>query len=166
MNAHKAGSAARGWTLALGAFLALHGLVHVFGFTATWHIGARTVVADKPSLVSVASGSGAAHALGLLWLVVGAAFVGSAIMVVRHRAAWLQWTAVAALLSLVLCVLWWRDAPAGAVIDALLLAVVALQLGRGVKHRGHAASPLVAIDSADVRRQPRADRVDVSHALS
>ncbi len=157
MNHRDETSVARGSAFVLAAFLTLHGVVHLFGFTATWHIGTGTLVADAPTLVSVGPGSSAAHVLGLLWLVVGVAFIVSALMLVLHRATWRRWVAVAALLSLVLCILWWRDAPAGAVIDALLLAGVALQRNRGRGHHGRGTSTAIPYGAGSGRTRAGRD---------
>jgi hypothetical protein len=124
----------------LVALLALHGIVHGFGFGATWRIGPAGTVSATPSLIpGVAPDGTLAHVLGIIWLIALLAFVGAAFGLLTDGAWWRIAAAVAAVVSLALCIAWWNDGKAGAVIDiGILVAVVVYAL----------ASPAAALRGA------------------
>lgn len=95
----------------------------MLGFVATWRIGAVNAISSTPSVVAV-SGGDVARLLGVAWLVAGAAFIVAAVGIARGSQWWVRLTAGTALLSMVLCTLWWKDAVAGIAIDAALLVVL------------------------------------------
>lgn len=121
------------WRYLLAAVLALHGLIHVIGFAAAWRLGGLSGVTAAPAFPHLEAGSAPVLALGALWLLAGAGFVvgGAGLAVRRHWWSWV--TGGAAVLSLALCVMWWRSAPVGIAADLLvlgLLTVLASPLGR------------------------------------
>jgi hypothetical protein len=124
----------------LVALLALHGIVHGFGFGATWRIGPAGSVSATPSLIPGLAPDGAlAHVLGIIWLIALLAFVGAAFGLLTDGAWWRIAAAVAAVVSLALCIAWWSDGKAGAVIDiGILVAIVVYAL----------ASPAAAVRGA------------------
>ena len=67
--------------------------------------------------------------LGVVWLAAALGFVVGAFGLVTRRPRWEGLVAGAAVSSLALCTLWWKDAPFGIVIDVLLM------LGLIVFHR-------------------------------
>lgn len=108
-------------------FLALHGLVHGLGFAATWMIGPAVAVSATPSLIpGLAPGGAAVQVLGVLWLVALIAFAAAAFGLLTDRGWWRSAAAAAALVSLALCVAWWSDAKAGALIDIGILVLIAV----------------------------------------
>ena len=127
----------------LAGLLLAHGAVHILGFLATWRIAKGGTIASTPYVGVYTPGDVTVLFLGVLWLVVAAAFVASAVALATRRAWWPQLTAAAALVSLVLCSLWWRDAMAGIVVNLAVLALVAFTIGRPSMHRallgGHPA---------------------------
>lgn len=121
------------WRYLLAATLGLHGVIHVVGFAAAWQLGSLTGVTATPSLPGVGTGTPAALALGLMWLVPAAGFVvgGAALALRLHW--WSLVTACAAVLSLALCSMWWQSAPIGMAVDAVVLGfliLLASPLGR------------------------------------
>src|ERR1035437_4698572 len=51
------GAMARVWRPLLAGLLAVHGLIHVMGFAATWHIGSLNAISSTPSLGGSAASS-------------------------------------------------------------------------------------------------------------
>jgi hypothetical protein len=109
----------------LVVFLALHGLVHALGFAATWRIGPAVAVSAMPSLIpGLALGGVPVQVLGVLWLVALIAFAWAAFGLLNAHTWWRTVAATAAVLSLALCVAWWSDAKAGALIDIGILVLI------------------------------------------
>ncbi len=116
------------WRWLVVALFALHGLVHVVGFTAVWGLGQPGAVSRLPAFPGgLTAGSPVVLALGVLWLVALAAFLAAAASLALHRAWWKVVAAGAAALSLILCVAWWNDALVGVIINVAILAGLALQ---------------------------------------
>jgi hypothetical protein len=109
----------------LVVFLALHGLVHGLGFAATWNIGPVVAVSATPSLIpGLAPGGAPVQVLGVLWLVAMIAFAVAAFGLLTDRTWWRTGAATAAVVSLALCIAWWSDAKAGALIDIGILVLI------------------------------------------
>ena len=110
----------------LVVLLALHGLVHGLGFAATWKIGPVVAVSATPSLVpGLVPGGAPVQVLGVLWLVALIAFAAAAFGLLTDRTWWRSVAVTAAVVSLALCIAWWSDAKAGAVIDIGILFLIA-----------------------------------------
>jgi hypothetical protein len=110
------------WRYLVGALIALHGLIHAIGFSATWNLGKATVVSATPTYPSgLATGATSVRVLGVLWVVAMVAFLAAAVGVVTVAPWWKGLAGGAAVLSLLLCLAWWNDAKAGVVIDLLIL---------------------------------------------
>lgn len=104
------------------ALFVLHGLVHVMGFAGVWRLSGFDAVSNTPTLPPhLAAGSPLVASLGILWLAVAVIFLAAATGLVMSSAWWRIAAAVASLLSLLLCVMWWNDAPFGAVVDSAIL---------------------------------------------
>ena len=127
----------------LAGLLLAHGLIHILGFLATWHIATGGTIASTPYVGVYTPGEAPVLFLGVVWLVAAIAFVASATALATRRTWWPQVTAASALVSLVLCSLWWRDAMVGIFVNLAVLALVALTIGRPSVHRaflgGHPA---------------------------
>ena len=107
----------------VAAVIGLHGIVHGLGFVSGWQLGTAMPLMS-PTLLRADPDSVLMRALGLLWLVPVAGFVFSAIGMALELPV-RPILLASALLSLGLCVIWWGDAKAGAVVDvAILLALV------------------------------------------
>jgi hypothetical protein len=77
-------------------------------------------------------GRGVEHreVLGAAWALVALAFLTSASGLVMRNSWWPRVTQGAALASLILCALWWRDASFGIGIDVVLILILAWMHGR------------------------------------
>jgi hypothetical protein len=105
--------------------LALHGAVHGLGFAATWKLGPAVAVSATPALIpGLAPGGMPVQVLGVLWLVALIAFALAAFGLLTDRPWWRTVAATAAVVSLALCVAWWSDAKAGALIDIGILVLI------------------------------------------
>jgi hypothetical protein len=127
---------------AFAVFLALHGLVHVVGFTVTWGLGGPKGVEYSTRILndSVDIGDTAVKALSFVWLAAAVAFVVVGAMVWRGH-PWARRTAAAVLLgSLVLCAIRVPGSVIGLAIDVVLLALLAVAPDRLIvqpDHRAH-----------------------------
>lgn len=115
------------WRWLVVALFALHGMVHLVGFNATWGLGASGVGSVPTFPAGLTAGSPVVLALGVLWLVAMAAFLAAAVGLILHAAWWRGVAAGAAALSLLLCVAWWGDALVGVLINVAILAGLAIQ---------------------------------------
>ena len=106
--------------------LCLDAAIHVLGFQAAWGIASREEFSSVPAFPQVAPGSGPARLLGTLWLVAAIAFLATAALLLHRHPGWRPAAAVASLLSLGVCLMWWHDAPVGAAVDLLILAGLAV----------------------------------------
>lgn len=111
----------------LGRYLVLalfvfHGLIHVMGFAAVWQLGQFNTVSNIPTLPPYLTATSPLVAgLGILWLAAALIFLAAAAGLAMSSPWWRIVAAVASLLSLLLCVMWWNDAKFGAVIDSAIL---------------------------------------------
>lgn len=108
--------------------LAVHGLIHLMGFVAYWPLGS---VAELPYKTALAGGRWEIGAAGmrlfsLLWLVAAAGFVLAALGLVLNWEWWRTLLWCTTLLSLLISTLDWSVAFRGAIIDLVLLALLAL----------------------------------------
>lgn len=113
---------------AFAVFLALHGLVHLVGFTVPWRLGGLRSSQYSTRILdhSLEVGDAAVKALGLLWLAAAIAFVVVGVMVWRgHRWA-RRATAAVLLVSLVLCAIDLPGSVIGLAIDVVMLALLAI----------------------------------------
>lgn len=109
------------WTYIIGIVLVAHGLIHAIGFSTAWEL------ADAPGLsgrTTIQLPEPAQRAFGLLWLVALVGFVGAGLGLLFEQSWWLSLTVVAAAISAIPVVVWWRDAWIGLVVDVAAVAVV------------------------------------------
>lgn len=100
--------------VALAAIVAVHGLIHLMGFAKAYGL------ADLPQLTQPIS-----RGWGLAWLAASALMTVSAVLLaLGHRRFWLV-GAVALVVSQAVVASAWRDAWAGTIANAILLAAVA-----------------------------------------
>jgi len=114
----------------LGVFaLCVHGLIHLMGTVVYMGLGSLEGLPYKTTLAGRwdVGGSGMT-VFGMLWGVAGAAFVVAGIGLASGASWWVQATAGAAALSLVLSLLDWRIAYVAAAVDATVLAGLVMTL--------------------------------------
>lgn len=113
---------------AAGILVALHGLIHVMGFVAYWPLAA---IAELPYKTTLASGRWDVGPMGmkvyaLLWLLVAVAFLVSLAGLVTHQSWWRPAMLATIVISTALIALDWAPSFRGAVINAAILALMAL----------------------------------------
>ena len=108
-------------------FMALHGLVHVIGFTVPWGLGGPRGVGYSTLILnrSVEVGDTAVKFLGFVWLAAAIAFVIVAVMIWRGYPWALRSTVTLLIGSLVLCTIGLPGAVMGLAIDVALLVLLA-----------------------------------------
>lgn len=113
---------------ALAVLFVLHGIAHGMGFAVPWGLVESEEVPYGTTLLAgrIDVGDAGIRAVGVLWLLVGVAFV------VTGVGAWLQqgwWWATAvwvAAASLAMSVMGWPEARIGVVLNVVLLALLLL----------------------------------------
>ena len=113
---------------AFAVFFALHGIVHVIGFTVLWKLGGLRGVQYSTSLFnrSLEVGDVGVKLVGLIWLATTLAFLAVAVLLWRRHAWALRLTIGLLLVSLVLCVAGLPGSIMGLAIDVALLAILAV----------------------------------------
>ncbi|MGZ6273704.1 MAG: hypothetical protein ACXWM8_05385 [Candidatus Limnocylindrales bacterium] len=113
---------------AFAVFMALHGIVHVIGFTRTWKLGGPKVVEYSTSLFngSVDVGDLGIRLVGLAWLATAVAFVAAAVLLWRRYSLALQLTIALLFVSLGLCIASLPGSIYGLIIDVATLAALAV----------------------------------------
>lgn len=103
----------------------MHGIAHLAGFVVPWRL---ISLADLPYRTTVFGGAvdiGAigVRAIGLMWLVTGAAFVFLAIAVVVDAAWWYPAFLLTATVSTTACVVEWPRARTGVLVNVVVFAI-------------------------------------------
>ena len=110
---------------AIAGLLVIHGLIHAMGFAGAYELADFEGASKTPTnFVTADLGSPALKVLGALWLVALVAFLVAAALLLRDDPAWRVAALAATALSMIPVLLWWRDAPMGAVANALVLAAI------------------------------------------
>ena len=113
--------------IAIVALLAVHGLIHAIGLAGTWGWAEFQGASRTPTNIITAQPTDRiVRMLGTVWLVALIAFLVAAALLMGDSAAWRSAALVAVAISMVPVVLWWKNAPMGAVANALILAAVIL----------------------------------------
>ena len=109
-----------------GIFLILHGLVHLLWFVVPWQLTevdglpyTTTIIAGRIDL-----GGNGIRFVGFLWILGTIAFVVAGIGLLLSASWWWPVTVGAAIYSLFLCLLGWSESKWGALIDAIIVAVL------------------------------------------
>ena len=112
--------------IAFAVFLFLHAFAHAVGVLSLNGVGPEDDAAGPPALLftGLNRGDPALRLLSIFWLMALAGFVAAGIGVIQGAEWAVPVTAAAAALSMVLCIMWYRDAPAG--IAANVLVILAL----------------------------------------
>ena len=108
---------------ALAVLMLFHGIAHLVGFAVPWGLSKppggtyrTTILAGRVDL-----GRAGIRAYGLLWLLLGAAFVTCAVGALTHQHWWIHWTPWVAGASLLLSTLSWPESRIGVVVNLAIL---------------------------------------------
>lgn len=102
--------------------LVAHGIAHLVGFGHAWHLLSPDPLPTHASLFDqIDIGDAGTRTLGLVWLVVGLAFIVSGGAALLKATWWMVSAATAATLSIVLCTLAQPDANVGLALDVLIV---------------------------------------------
>ena len=112
--------------IAFAVFVFIHAVAHAVGFISLSGIAEVEGVDGRASLVfdHLEPGSTALKVLSLIWVVGVAGFAVAGIGLLRETDWVIPVLVVMAILSLVACILWYRDTPFGIVANVIILAVV------------------------------------------
>lgn len=109
--------------IAGGVVLVLHGLIHIVGFLLLWRIaelGDFTYDMATPE-----AGTWPGRVVGVAWLVAAALFVVAGLLLVAGRATWRAPALAGVIVSTPALLVDAGDAPAGLVVNAVVLLVLA-----------------------------------------
>lgn len=111
---------------AFALLLVAHGVAHLVGFGHAWHLLSPDPLPVQTTLFDrVDIGEAGMRSLGVVWLVIGLAFIVAGGAALLRAAWWMVGAATAATLSIVICTLAQPDANVGLVIDiAIVMAVL------------------------------------------
>jgi hypothetical protein len=107
--------------IALAVLLALHGAIHLLGFSKAWGLAAVPQLTGRTLLPLGASGT---RALGAGWLLATVCLVASAAMVLTRQSTWWPVAAAGVALSQALVIFQWHDAKAGTVANVVIAVAV------------------------------------------
>jgi hypothetical protein len=110
--------------LAIILLLTFHGLIHAMGFAGTWDLAEFEASRTPTNFVSAEAGSSTARWLGILWMLALIAFLIAALLLLTGSPAWRPAALAAASISMIPVVLWWQNAPMGAVANGLVVVAV------------------------------------------
>lgn len=113
-------------SIILVVIVILHGLIHLLGFAAYWPLADIPNLPYKTSLLGgrLEVGASGMRIFSLLWLLVALGFVLAAGALALGKSYWAPLLLGTTLLSLAICILDWKVAYLGALIDVFLLLVL------------------------------------------
>ena len=121
----------------------LHGLIHLLGFVAYWPLATVPQLSYKTTLLEgrLNVGETGMRIYSLLWLAAALGFVIAAVGLALGKSFWAPLMLGAVLLSLVICILDWRAAMWGAIIDIVFLLILGVVFGLRVQPAPFPAYP-------------------------
>jgi hypothetical protein len=107
--------------------LLAHGVAHLVGFFSAFRLSPAGKMSHVTTVFDgrIEVGERGIRAIGLLWLVVAAAFAAVAMLLVLRVAWWPELSLVVALASLALCITGWPRAKIGVFVDLVVIALAA-----------------------------------------
>ena len=110
---------------AFALLLVAHGVAHLVGFGHAWHLLSPDPLPIQTTLFDrVDIGEAGMRSLGVVWLVIGLAFIVSGGAALLKAGWWMVAAATAATLSIVICTLAQPDANVGLALDVLIVMAV------------------------------------------
>ncbi len=115
----------------LALLLVVHGLIHLMGFVAYWPLVPVRDLPYKTALLGgrLELGPSGMRVISVLWLLAAIGFVAAAAALAARWSLWAPVLFAAVLLSLLLCILDWKVAFRGAIIDLGLLVLLVFVFG-------------------------------------
>jgi hypothetical protein len=112
--------------IAFAVFVFIHAMAHGVGFlNQTFLVGVEDRTQNPAYFLSgFARDHALVRSLGVLWLGVGIAFVIAGIRILREADGAVPWLIAATAVSMVLSIMWVREAPFGLVANAIIIAVL------------------------------------------
>ena len=104
--------------IVFSVLILIHGLLHFMGFARVFAIGNAQVFSKEPS-----------KPIGLIWLLTGLLFLGSAIMMLLKKEGWPVLAILAAIVSQIVIFAIWSDAKYGTMANVIILIVAVIALG-------------------------------------
>jgi hypothetical protein len=149
--------------LAAAAFLAFHGMAHLFGFRAAFWPSPGLPV--RSSLFGGVLGVGyfGTRVLGVLWLLLALGYLLSAALFLLRSPSWTAVTLGVTCTSAMLCLLFWPEARIGLFIDVVLFVVVLALSRTGSPHLASAFAR--ELEHAALPAQPPAAAVVVDETM-
>ena len=114
--------------LVLAMLMAIHGIAHTAGFAESWQLAPASGVPYRTTVFGgrVDLGDAGIRTVGVLWLLVAFAFLGTAVATVLNAPWWQSAAAVTATASISLTVLELPQARLGMLINAIILVSLLL----------------------------------------
>jgi len=114
------------WNIVLAVVLAVHSLIHLFGFVVAWKL---VELKDMPYKTTILAGrwdvgDAGVRLFGVLWVAVAIAFIVVVIGLVMNQSWWHTLAIGVALASLIICALHWPEAQFGAYVNVVILAFI------------------------------------------
>src|ERR671911_773881 len=107
--------------IAIVALLAGHGLIHAIGLAGTWGWAEFEGASRTPTnIITAGPEDPIVRLLGSVWLLALIAFLVAAILLMGDSTAWRPVAVIAVAISMVPIVLWWENAPMGAVANVVV----------------------------------------------
>jgi hypothetical protein len=138
--------------------LALHGLIHIIGFINAWKIYPVKGFSNTTLLVLSETGVKVA---GLLWLLCSILFLLASLAYGAQKEWWWALALSAVLVSQLLIVLYWQDAKAGTIANAIVLVVAVVALANW-RFTAAINREVVALSQQEQKRAPEVDEVQLA----
>jgi hypothetical protein len=110
--------------IALAILMAIHGIAHTAGFAESWRLAPASGVPYRTTVFGgrLDLGDAGIRTVGVLWLAVAIAFLGTAVATVLNAPWWQSAAAVSATASISLTFLELPQARIGTLINVIILA--------------------------------------------
>lgn len=114
--------------IGFAVFLIVHGLIHLMGTTVYMRLGQVQGIPYKTTLLGGRweLGGPGMRLFGALWILPTVGFIVGGVFLIASQPAWVPLIVFTAAVSLVLTVLDWQVAYAGAIVDVAVLTVILL----------------------------------------
>lgn len=116
----------RDMRIVIGLLMILHGIAHLVGFVGPWRLSAT--VPFKTTILGghLDLGATGIRAVGIVWLATAIAFAAVGVATLLRVSWWHSAAVLVAIVSLLLCVLELPAAKIGAILDVVILVLLAV----------------------------------------